>query len=158
MTPKQIKWISVLSALFWASLLISVCRSFSYPLPGDNEARQVVEYARMMRLVEVIAGVTFSLLVFRRPAAWAVIGLTCLTVLVLWTWYFGLLPWVFHPPLGDVTSERVAMVWRWFGPLFGWHIARVTLLIASVVVWPLVYWQLRRDSRRCDVQPQFTTG
>src|ERR1039457_3766752 len=155
MTARHVKFISILSALFWAALLIHVYLAFVQPLPDDDRVRQFAERYRITSSLQVMAivadGVTFSLLVWLRRAAWAAIALTCLAVFVLWRWYFAGLPGFFRPPLGDGSLERASSLWwRLHGPMLGWHIAKVTLLVLSVVVWPFVYARLAREQREHD--------
>jgi len=153
MTVRHLKLISILSTLFWAALLLHVYQSFIQPLPDDDRARQFAERYRITSSIQVIviviAGVTFSLLVWLRRAAWAAIALTCLAVFVLWKWYLAGLPGLFRSPLGDGTLERATSIWwRLHESLLVLHIAKVTLLMLSAVIWPFVYARLAKGDFR----------
>jgi len=129
--------------------------SFAEPLPDDDRVRQFADRYRITSSLQVmaivIAGVTFSLLVWLRRAAWAAIALTCLAVFVLWRWYIAELPLLFRSPLGDGSLKRAAsMWWRLHGTLLGWHIAKLTLLLLSAIVWPLAYARLTREQKAHD--------
>ena len=93
-------------------------------------------------LVIVFAGVTLSLLIWRRRAAWAAVALACLAgiAFIFWYGFDGLVepllcPWK--------SNHRFFTYWRGMllrpDPLLLWYVLKGVFLLLSLIFWPSVY-------------------
>jgi len=152
MRSQHLKLISILSAVFWAALLIQVYWMFAAPLPDDDRVRLFAERYRITASLELVVtvavGIAFSLLAWLRRASWAAVIVVCLAAVTLWRWYLSNLPAFFRPPLGDGTFEHAVSVWwRLHSPSLGWYLLQAALLILSVIVRSFVYARLSSEHR-----------
>jgi len=150
MSTQHLRIIAIISAVFWAALLLHIYALFADTLPDDETVRRFAEHYRvtssLQLLVFVLPGTALSLLMWLRRSAWAAVALACLAAATFWWMYVAGVDVFFRPPLGDGSfGGALHGWWRLHSPAIGWHIAKISLLITSVVTWLVVYARLARE-------------
>ena len=151
MRTQHLKIVAILSAVFWATLLLHIYALFTEPLPDHETVRRFAERYRVTSSLQLLAfvlpGIALSLWVWLRRSAWAAVALACVAAAAFWWMYASGVSVYFRPPLGDGSfGGALDGWWRLHSSAIGWHVAKISLLIASVVAWLIVYARLSRET------------
>lgn len=150
MRTQHLKIIAIVSVVFWAALLLHIYVTFATPLPDHETVRGFAERYRITSSLQILAvaipGIVLSLWVWLQRSTWAAIALACLAAATFWWMYISGVTVLFRPPLGDGSlGGAFHGWWRLHGPAIGWHVAKISLLVASVITWLIVYARLSRE-------------